>query len=305
VEEQSRLLSIKDRRQESPVSATSQPASPAPVGPVAYATSGRITDPELDVALAAFARRGVAVEAVDWADPSVDWSRFRLVLVRSVWDYIERREEFLAWARKVAGVTRLANPVPVLERNTDKTYLRDLAEAGVAVVPTHWVAPGERLADGDAPWAELVVKPTISSGARDTVRTTDRAVAEAHVRTLTDAGRTAMVQPYLPMVEQEGETSLLFLGGEFSHAVRRGPMLAGDGFADRAREPDADQLALAEQVLAAIPERAELAYARVDLVRTADGSPVLIELELTEPRLFLNLHPAAPDRLAAAAAALA
>ncbi|MFF0292236.1 RimK family alpha-L-glutamate ligase [Kitasatospora sp. NPDC004614] len=279
---------------------TPLPPVPAPTGParVAYATCRGIEDVEMRPVLAAFARAGVSAEAAVWDDPAVDWSGYELVLVRSVWDYILYRDAFLDWARRTAALTRLANPVPVLERNTDKTYLRDLAGAGVPIVPTVWVAPGGELAGAD--WPELVVKPTVSSGARDTLRTTDRAEALAHTAALTAAGRTAMVQPYLPMVEDEGETSLLYLGGEFSHAVRRGPMLGG-GFADVAREPADDQLALAERVLAAVPERAELLYARVDLVRLPDGSPALIELELTEPRLFLGLRPDGPEALVAAA----
>ncbi|MGW4378277.1 ATP-grasp domain-containing protein [Kitasatospora sp. NPDC004531] len=265
---------------------------------VAYATCRGVEDVEMLPVLAAFARAGVVAEAPFWDDPAVDWSGYDLVLVRSVWDYILHRDAFLAWARRTAALTRVANPVPVLERNTDKTYLRDLAAAGVPIVPTVWVAPGEELTGAD--WPELVVKPTISSGARDTLRTTDRAEALAHVAALTAAGRTAMVQPYLSMVEDEGETSLLYLGGGFSHAVRRGPMLGG-GFEDVAREPAEDQLALAERILAAVPQRAELLYARVDLVRLPDGSPVLIELELTEPRLFLALRPDGPEALAVAA----
>ncbi|MEV4560066.1 hypothetical protein AB0K51_24165 [Kitasatospora sp. NPDC049285] len=277
----------------------------APVRPrtprVAYATCQGVEDVEMLPVLAAFARLGVVADAVVWDDRSAEWTGYDLVLVRSVWDYILRRDAFLSWARRTAALTRLANPVPVLERNTDKTYLRELAAAGVPIVPTAWVAPGEEPAGFD--WPELVVKPTVSSGARDTLRTTDHGAALAHIAGLTAAGRTAMVQPYLSMVEDEGETSLLFLGGEFSHAVRRGPMLGG-GFADVAREPEADQLALAEQVLATVPERRELLYARLDLVRTEDGAPALIELELTEPRLFLALHPKGPDRLAAAATRL-
>ncbi|MEV6207080.1 hypothetical protein [Kitasatospora sp. NPDC051914] len=280
-------------------------ATPAPA--VAYVTSREAPDMEAEVALAAFAGQGLAAERVVWDDPAAEWSRYDVAVVRSTWDYIGRRAEFLDWARRTAELTRLCNPVPVLERNTDKTYLRELAGAGVPVVPTAWVAPGGRLDGGTAPWPELVVKPTVSSGARDTVRTTDRAAAAAHAESLTAAGRTAMVQPYLPAVDGEGETSLVFLGGGFSHAVRRGPMLSGPAgrFADEAREPDADQLAVAEQVLAAVPERSELLYARVDLVRDEDGAPLLIELELTEPRLFLQYDPQAPARLAAAVRALA
>ncbi|GLW67950.1 ATP-grasp domain-containing protein [Kitasatospora phosalacinea] len=274
---------------------------------VAYATCRGVEDVEAMPVLAAFAQLGVEAEAVYWNDPAVDWAGYDLVLVRSVWDYILYREEFLAWTRRVSALTRLANPARVLEHNTDKTYLRGLAEAGLPVVPTLWVAPGGPTEAADAvgavDWPELVVKPTVSSGARDTVRTADRAVALAQVAALTGAGRTAMVQPYLAMVEDEGETSLLYLGGEFSHAVRRGPMLGG-GFADVAREPEADQLALAERVLAVSAEPGELLYARVDLVRLPDGSPALIELELTEPRLFLDLCPGGPERLAAATLAL-
>ncbi|GAA1119692.1 MULTISPECIES: ATP-grasp domain-containing protein [Kitasatospora] len=274
---------------------------------VAYVTSKDAPDQEVGAALAAFTGQGVAAEPVVWDDPAVAWERFDAAVVRSTWDYTGRRDEFLAWARRAAGLTRVCNPVPVLERNTDKTYLRELALAGVPVVPTAWVGPGERLDGGTAPWPELVVKPTVSAGARDTVRTTDRAAAAAHADLLTAAGRTAMVQPYLPAVDGEGETSLVFIGGAFSHAVRRGPMLSGpEGrFADEPRRPDADQLAVAERVLAAVPERAELLYARVDLVRGPEGTPLLIELELTEPRLFLQYEAGAPARLAAAVRALA
>jgi glutathione synthase/RimK-type ligase-like ATP-grasp enzyme len=272
----------------------------SPRATVAYVTSREAPDAEVGITLEAFARIGLTAEAVVWDDPAADWAGYGAAVVRSTWDYTARRPEFLAWAHRTAGLTTLCNPAPVLEWNTDKTYLRQLSEAGVPVVPTVWVGPGDHLAEGTAPWPELVVKPTVSAGARDTVRTTDRAVAAAPAAALGTAGRTAMVQPYLPMVESEGETSLLFIGGEFSHAIRRGPMLAGPagGFADAAREPDADQLAVAERVLAAVPERADLLYARVDLVRAPDGAPLLIELELAEPRLFLSHHPEAPGRLA-------
>ncbi|GAA3371932.1 hypothetical protein GCM10020367_24730 [Streptomyces sannanensis] len=276
---------------------TSEPLS------VAYVTSRQVPDDEADLVTSALARQGVESDVVVWDDPAVAWERYGLVLVRSVWDYTDRRAEFLDWARRVDGLGLLRNPAAVLERNTDKTYLRELAAHGVPIVPTHWVGPGEELAPEAAPWPELVVKPTVSAGARDTIRTADRAVAAAHVKALTSAGRTAMVQPYLPMVEDEGEISLLFLGGEFSHAVRRAPQLVADRKEHgdvTVRRPEADQLALAERVLAAIPERGELLYARVDLVRSPEGEPLLIELELTEPYLYLRQHEGAADLLAAA-----
>lgn len=246
--------------------------------------------------------RGIDAAPVVWDAPGVDWSAYDLVVLRSTWDYFRRRDEWLAWARSVDAVTRLLNPVEVLEHNTDKTYLRDLATAGVPVVPSIWLEPGER-GDDDALLAlgpEVVVKPHVSAGARDTIRTTEPAAALAQVAAIHASGRIAMVQPYLGMVELEGETSLLYLGDAYSHAVRRMPQLVTDPVQDggTAREPTADQRELAERVLDHIPRRRELLYARVDLVRLPDGTPALIELELAEPYLFLSHAPGAVERFA-------
>ncbi|MBB6344710.1 ATP-grasp domain-containing protein [Nonomuraea muscovyensis] len=251
-------------------------------------------DDERELALAAWREAGITGRAERWDDPEVRWESYDAVVVRSVWDYLARREEFLAWARRVEATTRLLNPAQVLERNTDKTYLREL---GVPVVPTHW-------SSRDLPaWDEYVVKPAVSAGARDTVRTTDPGRARAHAAWLEETGRTPMVQPYLDMVEAEGETSLLHFNRRFSHAVRRTPMLSpGVAGADQVRAqpriPAPDQVELAEKVLAAIPEA--LLYARIDLVRLPDGTPVVIEVELTEPYLFLRYDPGAAAGLARA-----
>ncbi|GIH47244.1 hypothetical protein SAMN05421833_13198 [Microbispora rosea] len=263
---------------------------------VAYVTTDHPAaeqDDEREIALTAWLGAGIEGSPVNWKDPHVDWSDFDAAVVRSPWDYILHRDEFVAWAHRVESATRLFNPARVIERNTDKTYLRTL---GVPTVPTHWAEPGTDLPE----WDEYVVKPAISAGARDTIRTADRTAAQSHAATLLAAGRTVMVQPYIPSVEQEGELSLLYFGGQFSHAVRRHPMLTGvaETADNRAtlRDPDDDQFALAERVLAAVPET--LLYARVDLVRMPDGEPVLIELELTEPYLFLREELAAPDLFA-------
>jgi glutathione synthase/RimK-type ligase-like ATP-grasp enzyme len=152
-------------------------------------------------------------------------------------------------------------------------------------------------------WDDYVVKPAISAGARDTIRTADRDRAQAHAAALEAAGRTPMVQPYLDMVESEGETSLLYFNRRFSHAVRRMPMLApgmtgADSVRAQSRTPAPDQVDLAEKVLAAIPQA--LLYARIDLVRLHDGSPAVIEVELAEPYLYLRADPEAAARLAGA-----
>lgn len=165
---------------------------------VAYVTSEIGEDDEVEYVCGA-----LGWEPVLWTDPSVDWASYAVAVCRSPWDYTWRRDEFVEWARRVDGLTRLVNPAEVLIRNTDKTYLRDLAAAGVAVVPTLWQMPASM------PWPEVVVKPAVSAGARDTIRTSSLAEAAAHAATIEAQGKTVMVQPYVPAVEGEGETSIV------------------------------------------------------------------------------------------------
>jgi glutathione synthase/RimK-type ligase-like ATP-grasp enzyme len=267
----------------------------------------------------ALADLGVTAEPAVWDDPQVDWARFDLAVIRSPWDYMDRRDRFLAWA---ATVPRLVNPAPVLAWNTVKTYLADMAAAGLPVVPTRFVRPGEdvRLPDG-----EYVLKPAIGVGSRDAGRygPGDAEAAAAHLARLGRAGQVVLVQPYLAGVDRAGETSLVFLGGRFSHAITKGAMLSGpdggtpdgDGLVDglyraeriRPRTPSAAELAVGEAVVAVLPSLVAggpLAYARVDLLPGPEG-PVVLELELTEPSLFLGHAPGAVTRLAAVIAGLA
>jgi hypothetical protein len=276
-------------------------------------------DPDDRELVAPLRALGIDPIPVVWDDPGVDWSAFALAVLRSPWDYPARRDAFVAWA---AAVPRLANPADVLAWNTDKRYLGELAAAGVPVVPTSWAAP-------DAAWrppgrGEWVIKPAVGAGSKDAGRyrledPAHRRLATDHVRRLQQADRLVMVQPYLPAVETYGETGLVFLPdlvrGElvYSHAIRKGPMLAGP---DRetpqlylperitTRVPPASELAVATSALAAVPGgSARLLYARVDLIPGADGTPVLVELELTEPSLFLRYASGAAGRFAAAISA--
>lgn len=259
---------------------------------------GLRVDPDLPLAAPALREAGVAVDCVRWDDPAVDWAGHDLVVVRSCWDYAWRREEFLAWA---GAVPRLRNDAAVLRWNTDKTHLRDLERAGLPVVPTVW-DPTDEAGLPDA--GEWVVKPSVSAGSRDTARWTDPADVLAHAAGLRAAGRTAMVQPYLASVDDAGETAMLFLGGEFSHAVRKGPLLGrGEGVRqDRDSRGDLRPVvatpaqrevaqALLDAVPSLVPGAAPLLYARIDLVADAAGAPVVLELELTEPSLFLPQAP--------------
>jgi hypothetical protein len=259
--------------------------------------------------VAALGQLGVEATLVAWDDPEVDWDAFALVVVRSTWDYVERRPAFVRWA---SGVPRLANPAPVLSWNTDKVYLRQLAAAGVPVVPTTFLGPGDELEDPGGPF---VVKPSVSAGSMDTARydVAELPAARRHVAAITTGGRTAMIQPYLAAVDEVGESTLVFFDGRFSHSVRRGAMLFPGG----RRQPEDQAVApwragpreraAAEAVLAAVPRALQgpepLLYARVDLLADADGSPLLLELEVTEPFLFLGSDPSAPARFARAMAA--
>jgi len=254
---------------------------------------------------ALLARGAVPVPAV-WDDPAVDWAAFDLVVVRSTWDYTERRDEFVAWAR---SVPRLANPPRVIEWNTDKTYLRGLAEAGVPVVPTAWASGPASLREicDEYGWDDVVVKPAVSAGARNTLRC--HALSDdgqALLDRIVLDGGTAMVQPYLDSVEGYGERSLLFVEGTLTHAVRRNPALSLEGatrYDARLVDATEEEAALGKLVLAEVPE--PLLYARVDIVRGAAGEPLLIELEVTEPQLFLRFSDQAATTLAAAIVARA
>ncbi|MFF2043819.1 RimK family alpha-L-glutamate ligase [Kitasatospora sp. NPDC058170] len=254
---------------------------------------------------------GLAAEAVAWDADSPGWDGFDLAVIRSTWDYSERLDEFLAWADRTAGATLLCNPAPVVRWNSDKRYLLELAERGVPVVPTRFVEPGDRCEEADVDQAGgVVVKPAVSAGARDTARYEPGRSADAvrHARTLLDQGRTVMVQPYLRRVE-EGERALVFLGGAFSHAIRKGPVLTEPGVVDNDRvahpgvtpyRPTGEELAAARAALAAVPEPGPLLFARVDLALDDAGRPVVMELELIEPNLFLQSDPQALGRLAEA-----
>jgi len=268
---------------------------------VALATAAQL--PDLDEDGAALLERldaeGVQAAPVVW-DSGADWAAYDLVVVRSTWDYDRRREQFLAWA---ASVPRLANPADVLAWNTDKTYLQALASAGVPVVETTWLVPGDVFTPPAGPY---VVKPTVSAGARDTAAYDGGADATAHVQRLLAAGRPVMVQPYLPQVDVLGETSVLCFEGEVSHAASKSALLqVGAGVRNdidsRAfvtpAEPTRAQVDLAKAALAVVGQ--PLLYARLDLVPGPDG-PLLLELELTEPSLFLRHAEGATARFAAA-----
>lgn len=267
------------------------------------ARAARDLDEDLPPLVAALENAQIDFSVVDWDDAAVDWSHFDLALLRSTWDYTSRLAEFLAWADRAGKATRLVNSLDVIRWNTDKHYLGDLARAGVAAVPSHFIEPGEdaehlidRFLIAHAS-EEFVVKPSVGAGSRDAQRygREERDNAIAHAQRLLDAGRSVLLQPYLARVDDHGETALVYFDGVFSHAIRKGPLLRRGEGPTRAlfaaehitpRTPTADELRIAESALAAIPFPTPLLYARVDLIRDGSDSPCVLELELTEPSLF-------------------
>lgn len=288
-----------------------RPSPTHPQAPVAIASCAGVvgSDPDDLRVIAALRQCGIAAAHAAWDDAAVDWSAFRLVVVRSTWDYPDRCAEFLAWAGKLP---RVLNPFPVLRWNTDKRYLDDLAAAGLPVIPTRFLGPSDGF---DPPRTPFVVKPAISCGAKDSARYEPDEIARAreHVRRLQAEGRTAMIQPYLTAIDTRGEVALHFIAGAYSHAIHRGALLTpgtppGDGPGmphDVTRhEATTAERALAERVLRHVPGGAAgLLYARVDLVPGPDGEPLILEVELTEPALFLAFSDDGAARLAGGIAA--
>lgn len=270
--------------------------------------------PQLDsddqLLLPPLSERGVETAVAVWDDPLVDWDSFDMVVIRSTWDYTQRRDQFLRWARQLGNCR---NRAEVLRWNTDKHYLADLARRGVPIVTTEFLSPGTDL---PARAAEFVIKPAVSAGARSTARygidDVEVERARAHLADLHAAGETALLQPYLTTVDREGETALVYFNGRFSHAAGKAAVLTPGAapsttlFVEEStapRQASALEHRAAEVVLDSLPmERGSLLYARVDLITDGTGQPRLLELELTEPSLFLGFAEGAPERLADAIA---
>jgi glutathione synthase/RimK-type ligase-like ATP-grasp enzyme len=283
---------------------------------IAFATSRALKDLTPDDRLAAqeLERRGVTVVPAVWNDPKVDWRGFDRVIVRSPWDYHRHAAEFLEWFAILdrAGVP-VDNPTSVLRWNLDKVYLKWIEERGGSVVPTEWIPKGGSADVAEVlkrrGWARGVVKPTVSASAANTWIVTPASAAE-------DARKMApllqqsglMIQPYLAEIETEGELSMLFYGGKYSHTIRKLPA-AGDfrvqtdhGGTVESATPAPETLAEAQRIVELRDE--ELLYARVDGVVVGDEF-LLMEFEVLEPQLFFPFHPKAAERFADAVMASA
>ena len=275
--------------------ATSRVALPgAPASLVAH------EDVDMPLLIAELARHGVEATAQVWDDESVDWESYDLVVVRSTWGYADSYGEFLAWAHARA---HLVNPYDVIEYSSDKHYLGDLARQGFPVIDTTYCEVGEAT---EFPEVPFVVKPAVGAGSIDVARfeASDLTAAREHVARLHASGRCAVIQPYVTSIDVNGERALVFLDGDYSHAMAKRAHLNAapedrDG-AFRTRqmsraEVEPDALDLARSLMSG--RFADLTYGRVDLVRTPVGWR-LMELELVEPALFLQYDELAVGRAA-------
>jgi glutathione synthase/RimK-type ligase-like ATP-grasp enzyme len=269
---------------------------------IAVATCARLPEPDPDQNLFLDALRGEGAHATlaAWDDPAVDWASFDACVIRSTWNYYHALDDFLAWAERVAKVTRLWNPIEIVRWNVHKRYLRDLEARGASVVPTRWIDRASPASALDETIAALgypvVIKPAVSAASFGTLRLDDASqldAARAHVAAqLARPGiDEVMVQPYLRSVEAFGERSLIFVDGALSHSIRKSPRFGGEheNVSPAAVPIEDEERAAAQAILARVPY--ELLYARVDLARGEDGAPRLMELELLEPSLFLRQHP--------------
>lgn len=261
-----------------------------------------------ELLLEPMANLGWSVEMVSWRSPKVDWNRFEVVIIRSPWDYQQDVDRFIEVLKDIdESSARLENPLPLILWNIDKTYLRDLETDGILIVPTLW---GEQLSDRNLEDAfqkfkvdELIIKPTVSANADNTFRVPvgmNKVLKKNILKVFEE--RPYMIQPFMQAIVDEGEFSLFYFGGEYSHTILKTPG-TGDfrvqeehGGSLHSVEPEKQLLYRARQTMDLL--KPQPLYARADYVRTPDNDFALMELELIEPSLYFNMDKESPHRFA-------
>jgi hypothetical protein len=268
--------------------------------------SGYVADDDLVVE--PLRELGYVAEFVPWQRTGVEWREYGGVIIRTTWDYQNNLGAFLGVLQQIKSQTRLANPLEIVQWNADKKiYLRDLAEQGARIVPTIWndskiesrqIERWFHQLQSD----ELVIKPTVGANAQDTLRF-KRGEDATMLSRLFD-NRSCMAQPFMRGITEEGEFSLFYFNGEYSHAILKTPK-AGDFRVQEEHGGTIQAIKTAPNLLAAGKKILEYVsptplYARVDFVRTEEDEFALMELELIEPSLYLRKAELAPRLFAEA-----
>ncbi len=270
-------------------------------------------DHDLDILTAALDVADQKWQIINWDNASIDWSQFSIAVLRSTWDYYARLNEFVTWVDRVSTQTQLQNPAEIVRWNVDKRYLQELSANSIPVMETTFVAqPSDITPELIA--QDVIIKPVVSAGSNNTSRhRSDAVAARAQLDHILANGGVAMLQPYSPTIDSVGETGLVFLSGEFSHAFGKDAVF---GEAEQvhngvhvqevitARVAKADELALGDAIIKFLVNKFGITplYARVDMVTNIDGVPEIMEVELTEPSLYLHLDADSPERAATALA---
>ena len=257
-------------------------------------------DPDLDIPFAIKAAEQLEIDLVfaNWNDKSIAWESFDAAVIRSAWDYVPVRDEFLQFAKNVESKTKLFNSYDVMRWNTDKKYLSNLEIKGVPIIPTKFASnideamPAVIWAFGIA--EAIAIKPTVGAGARLAGKATTEAEAIEFVKRILEAKRTAIIQPYVSSVDDEGEKAIIVINGEISHVAKKVPALTKGGHGDAAGQIEITNEIrdIVKNISNAVSEWDDLLFARVDVVRMGEKL-VLMELELTEPWLFMQFRPEA------------
>lgn len=254
------------------------------------------------------AERGWSAEEISWRNKQIDWNRFDAVIIRSPWDYQQDPEAFFEVLKEIdQSSALLENDIDLVEWNIDKTYLRDLEQQGVEIVPSLWrnsFDKQERDSFFEAfSTDEIIIKPTISAGAEDTFRLKKTEETEyIEQLTATFSNRPFMVQPFMRDIVSEGEFSLFYFGDTYSHTILKTPKESDfrvqEEHGGRLQKVEAGEqlLALGDQILTLISP--DPLYTRIDLVRTDNNTFALMELELIEPSLYFNMDPESAERFA-------
>ncbi|MEL7123775.1 MAG: hypothetical protein AAFO07_30320 [Bacteroidota bacterium] len=274
---------------------------------VLFVTASSLPRPDVETIrlLKLIEEKGKKGDIKSWENQSVDWSACKLCIIRSPWDYFTKIDAFTTWLEHIKGQTMIWNPVDIISWNINKKYLLELSQKGISVVPTLFVEKGdnrklEKLLSNDFT-ETFIIKPAVSASAFQTKKFSRvDPIANKHLSELVTM-RDVLLQPFIPEILEVGENSLIFFFGQFSHAIKKSPK-TGDfriqsefGGTITKHIPSEEEMELAKATLKALPTA--VAYARVDIVTTKNG-PLLMELELIEPQLFLDFVPEGREKFA-------